>query len=315
MAYTSRRRHEVLIATLGTQPAVITAALDLLLADGRPIAEVVVIHTSDVPRDPHQPERVGAGRMGEAVHKLDLEFPGGDRYAHADRPCRYRRVPLKVGESLIDDIHSDTEAQAVFRIMYRVVQEYKQQGHIVHLSIAGGRKSMSVYGMAVAQLLFDTDDRLWHVLSSKAFEQSDRMHLTAPDDATLVPIPVLPVGLVYVGPIGQLLVTEDPARAIEEQQTMLDRRRRDQCQQFLDDKLTPGERRLVKTLLREVMIHHRSPTNYDLARQLVLSERTVRNRFSEIYAKMREFFDLYDQPVDNKVLIGLYAPYFDDIVG
>jgi CRISPR-associated protein Csx14 len=311
----ARRRQEVFIATLGTQPAVVTAALDLLLADGRPISEVVVIHTSDVQRDPHQQvERVGMGRMGQAVQTLDEEFPDAGRYAHTDWPCRYRRVPLQIGGRVIDDIHSEGEAQAVFRIMYRETQQYKQQGHIVHLSIAGGRKSMSVYGMAVAQLLFDADDRLWHVLSAKEFEQSDRMHPTSPQDATLVRIPVLPLGLVYVGPVGALLVTEDPAQAIEEQQALLNRRRRDQCQQFLNDVLTREERRLVKILLREVMIHQRGPRNEDLARQLVLSERTVRNRFSEIYAKLRHFFDLYDQPVDNKVLIGLYAPYFGELL-
>jgi len=53
------RRQEVLIATLGVKPAVITTALDLLFQDGRPITELVVIHTSpdDDPPSPATPRR------------------------------------------------------------------------------------------------------------------------------------------------------------------------------------------------------------------------------------------------------------------
>ena len=52
--------------------------------------------------------------------------------------------------------------------MLIVVLAEKRAGHLVYLSIASGRKPMTVYGMVAAQLLFDEDDRVWHLLSEGA---------------------------------------------------------------------------------------------------------------------------------------------------
>lgn len=64
--------------------------------------------------------------------------------------------------------------------------------NLIHLCIAGGRKPMAVYGMVTAQLLFDEDDRLWHLLSEGWRPGSERvMHLSPGDRTWLVPVPVL----------------------------------------------------------------------------------------------------------------------------
>jgi hypothetical protein len=63
-----------LLATLGGQPQVVTFALDLLLARGIPIRDVLVVHLADP-----------SPRLRRARERLAAEFVG-DRYA--GYPCR-----------------------------------------------------------------------------------------------------------------------------------------------------------------------------------------------------------------------------------
>jgi len=162
------------------------------------------------------------------AHPSRAHTPGA--YAN----LRYRRVPLAVDGAHIPDIRSADEARAAFRVIYREVQAYKKQGFVVHLSIAGGRKSMSVYGMAVAQLLFDVHDRLWHVISEPPFLDSGDMHPRR-GDATLVEIPVLSMGLCHVAHIAALLSTGDPVSAIAEQRGQLSESQKQRRRKFLED--------------------------------------------------------------------------------
>jgi hypothetical protein len=55
----------------------------------------------------------------------------------------------------------------------------------VHLSIAGGRKTMAVFGMTAAQLLFDEHDRLWHLFSGGEFLVSKRLYPQPGDEVRL----------------------------------------------------------------------------------------------------------------------------------
>jgi len=295
------RRREVLIATLGTQPAVVTVTLDLLLAQERPVDEVVVIHTAST----HRP-------IKEALQRLRDEFPNRVHYAHANRPCRYQEIELTVEGRPFNDVRTAQEAGRVFTTIYQEVRRQKRKGHLIHLSIAGGRKSMSVYGRATAQLLFDADDRLWHLLSQSEFEASDAMHATSPDDAQLVRIPLLAYSSLSP-PLATLLVTDDPLQAIEGQQTALRLEERRKQQEFIENVLTPLERRIMETLMREIILHHHSPNNAEIGRQLYLATRTIGNQLTRIYAKLREFLGLApEEPVDRHVLIALFTPYFAD---
>lgn len=81
---------QVLIATLGSEPQVVTLVLDLLRAKGYPITEVIVVHTA-----------------GEAVRSalasLTQEFALPDT-------CRYRQVPVKGKDGVVGDIVTEEEA-------------------------------------------------------------------------------------------------------------------------------------------------------------------------------------------------------------
>ena len=96
----------------------------------------------------------------------------------------------------------------------KAVLNEKREGRVVHLSIAGGRKVMSVYGMAVAQLLFDDDDRVWHLVSEDILQREDRLHARPGERVVLVPVPVLRWSM--VSPVmTELVLREDPWEALK----------------------------------------------------------------------------------------------------
>ncbi len=153
---------QVLIATLGTEPQVVTLALDRLQEKGYPITEVVVIHTT-------------GGIVQPALARLAGEFA-------APGMCPYRPVAVEDDRTPIADIATESDSAALLRTLYRAVLAEKRAGHLVHLSIAGGRKPMAVYGMVVAQLLFDENDHVWHLLSEGWRPGDERVMHTRPGD-------------------------------------------------------------------------------------------------------------------------------------
>lgn len=297
-------RPAALVATLGTQPQVVTIALDLLLRRGERVDEVVVIHTSSPqPGRAHDPMRA-------CLAALEREFPGRAFYGYLQHPCRYRLMGLAVGGRPIEDVRNEAEARAAMTAIFREVQAIKQRGLVVHLSIAGGRKSMAVYGMATAQLLFDSHDRLWHVFSSPVFEASGAMHPQGPDDADLVRIPVLPISTVFPGMVS-LLTSPDPLAILDNKLLLMDLEGRRQREAFLRQ-LTDAERRLVDALMAPLARHGRPPDDRELARQLIVAPHTITKRFSDIYAKLRAHIGVLEdeERVDRSTLIYYLAPYY-----
>ncbi|MCI0521632.1 MAG: CRISPR-associated ring nuclease, partial [Chloroflexi bacterium] len=189
-----------LIATLGSEPQVVTAALDLLAAQGETIPLVQVIHT-----------QAAEGEIAAGLERLRDAFAA---------PPYLGSVALELYPLLDDngapfsDVETPQAAEQVFRLLYSVVRRAKQAGWRVHLSIAGGRKSMAVFGMTVAQMLFDEGDRLWHLHSSGEFLRSKRLHPLPGDQARLLAIPVILWSLVSPALL-ELGDVEDPFAAVE----------------------------------------------------------------------------------------------------
>lgn len=304
----SEARPAALVATLGTQPEVVTIALDLLLDDGVPVDKVYVIHTaSSQPGD----------RMDQSLRALRREFPGGTHYRYRGQRgtmclCSLSLVQLEASGRALEDVRSEEDARAVLVTLFNVVRDLKMERHVVHLSIAGGRKSMSVYGMATAQLLFDSHDRLWHVFSMPTFEAEDAMHPHDPGDARLVRIPALPISTVFPGMV-TLITSRDPLAALERKRALIEMEERRTRQEFVEGWLTPAERRLVKALMSILLQENRSPSNRDLARQLVVVPHTVSNRFSNIYGKLHEYLVLpASEQVDRTVLVSFLHLYYSE---
>jgi CRISPR-associated protein Csx14 len=277
-------REQVLIATLGSEPQVVTLALDLLRAKGYPIAAVKVAHT-----------------MGESVQAglkmLAEEFrkPGA---------CKYETVTIEDEGWSVTDVASERETAALMRTLYRVVLAEKRAGRTVHLSIAGGRKTMAAYGMAVAQLLFDDMGRVWHLHSENWRPGNDRvMHARPEDPVSLLPVPVLRWS--SVSPVmTELAVREDPWEAIQAQRLLRDNEDRRRKQEFAQHHLRQAERDLVRLACRGL-------DNAAIARELHKSEKTVANQFTRIYEKLHEWRRFRnDVVVSRPLLIAEFAPYF-----
>ena len=99
---------------------------------------------------------------------------------------------------------------------------------------------MSVYGMVVAQLLFDDDDCLWHLVSSGPLLAERRLHSRPADDVRLVPIPVLRWS--ETPPIlTDLARSDDPFEAVQRQQELHSRAASRHRATFVERVLTPAE--------------------------------------------------------------------------
>lgn len=238
--------------------------LDWLLKQGFSISEVLVIHTS-------------ASVVEAALQRLEKEFP-------AYYPSiRFRHEVIRGTEGAVEDLASESDTWAFLQAIYRAIRRARQRGQKVHLSLTGGRKTMAVYAMVAAQLLFGEQDRAWHMISEVHWSEGEkRLHPTPGDRFQVVSVPVVRWNDAVTA---QLLLTEvdDPWEAIRRQQTFALqeslRRRKD----FWEYRLTPAQRRVAELLVREGL------DNAAIARRLGKSEHTVANQLTQIYRTFEEW--------------------------
>lgn len=256
-----------LISTLGTEPQVVTLTLDALLARGNLIERSVVLHTLDT-----------VSPIREALSALLREF--SDYQAYSGKILFVPHALSGVSGAL-SDVVSASDLETAFQSIYVLIRQLKHAGWTIHLSIAGGRKSLSFTALSVAQILFDSSDAVWHLVSERDLVVSGAFHSTIPGQVTLVPIPVR----VWQRPL------PDGTMRIHS---------------FLQDSLTPAERAVAMLLIREGL------SNQSLAARLNKSVRTVENQLSHIYAKAERELGVAGR-VDRVVLLSLMSgiPYED----
>jgi len=287
----TQARETAFIATLGTEPQVVTVTLDLLIEEYKlTFDEVVIIHTAP-----------DVDRIRVAIDILKGEFAGGVYRQHVRGDPRF--MLLQVEGRPIRDIYTEPEAGAVFTILYREVIKHKRLHRIVHLNAAGGRKGMMIFGMATAQLLFDDDDHLWLLSSTDEFTTSRALHRRSPTEARLIPIPVLRWSLIPQT-FTTLILHDDPFQAINYQRSLLDLKDRARKEEFLQEVLTRTEAKIAETLVREP---YRSRD--ELARDMHYSRKFIDKYLTEIYRKLQEHFGLREG--NREMLIFLFAPYFE----
>ncbi len=135
----------VLIATVGAEPQVVTLAADLLVRQG-PLVRAVVVHT-----DAQTPPLTATL---PALHSAWAQ--------RADLP------PLTLCAVEVADTLTPGELERFADTLFAVLKSEIAAGRRVHLLLAGGRKSIALVGMSVAQLLLGPDDRVWYLHSDEA---------------------------------------------------------------------------------------------------------------------------------------------------
>ena len=254
---------EILVATLGAEPQVVTLTLDILLSQGVRISRVVIVHTL--------PDREPV-RSSLAI--LNREFLEQKTYGSE---IIYTPYLLAGSTGPLNDISSPQQIDDAFHSLYTLLRHHKRAGYTVHLCIAGGRKTMALFAMAAAQIVFDINDRVWHLISAPSLVDSKQLHALLPDEAALIPIPVAHWGRMR---------SDDATRA----------------RLFIETVLTPAEREVVVLLIREGL------SNSGLAARLGKSAKTIANQLSSVYIKLGEYFGLDNTP-DRALLLVLLGSY------
>lgn len=192
-------RTGALVATLGTEPQVVTLALDWLREQRERIVRVVVLHT--VPPDDSD--------VAKALQELSHTFEHDPAYQNGPM---FETVPIALNGVPVADVTTRDEALAVLDTIYQELESLKEEGLRIHFCPAGGRKAMSMYAMLVALFLLDEDDHLWLLVSSDELRLDRRLH-ARPGEAWLLPMPVI-AGLAarrrFVGGL-----TEKPREVLE----------------------------------------------------------------------------------------------------
>jgi len=287
MAGSVQKSPAALVATLGSEPQVVTAALDLLLQQGEPVNQVTVIHTVAADGTP----------IDAALQRLKQELQS----PFYDSTLTTTFIPLLQDGHPLEDVETQQAARVFFRELYRCIWNLKQQGWRVHLSIAGGRKTMAVFGMAAAQLLFDEHDHLWHLFSSGDFLSSKRLHPQPSDQTHLVSVPVILWS--HISPVMHPLQSiDDPDLAIERVRALQLNEKIEIARSFLLGALTPAEFGVVQALVQQGL------GDQQIAEALCLSPRTVEQHLRSAYRKAAVHWDLQD--VGRTQLVSLLSLYF-----
>ncbi|MGB9887665.1 MAG: CRISPR-associated protein Csx14 [Moorellales bacterium] len=274
-----------LIATLGVEPQVVTLALDWLLAKGEAITEAVVVYTTD--------------RAVLAAYRIvEAEFRSGSYPAVTLRPV------LVVGtDGPVEDFRNPGHLRALLGTLYREVRRVRGEGGTVHLLVSGGRKVMGIMAMVVAQLLFGPEDRVWHLIT-EGWQPggSRRLHWSPGEESWLVPVPVLrwSEAATLLSAVAEL---DDPEEVVRWYERLSLRAKEREKEYFLRYELSPAERAVVRLACQGL-------DNEAIARALNKSRQTVANQLRRVYEKLREWLGYPEGPVDRRVLIAQFAPYF-----
>jgi CRISPR-associated protein Csx14 len=286
-----------LVCTMGGQAQVVTFALDALLAQGEAVREVVVLHLS--PEDP---------RVQRALAQLGNEF-ANDYYAHGDRPCRLRPLPIRGGEEKLDDIRDEAGADAAWSAIHELVATLKGQKRHLHLCIAGGRRILALVAMSAAMLHFGHQDRLWHMYTPRHFLERAQdgaiLHARPQDGVRLIQVPVAPWGAYFPGL--RALAQATPAQVIAAQTRWLDQTEQARCQAVVE-RLTPRQLDVLRAFAAG-----QSPQ--EVAEALCISLKTVDTHKTPILGECRNAWNLPEgEWLDYHFLREKFGPFLNGIV-
>lgn len=172
---------------------------------------------------------------------------------------------LSNADGQLKDIITPGEIEATHQHLYTLIRNHKQAGRVVHLGIAGGRKTLTVLAMAVAQTLFARSDHIWHLVSPESLLKSAQLHTDDLSQVYLLDVPLVNKSYLSTG-------------------------NRSSADEFIQHHLTDAERELTQLLIREGL------SNALLAHRLGKSSSTIANQLTGIYRKLQDYYHLDTTP-------------------
>lgn len=179
-----------LLCVTGLTPQVVTETVYALLREVADGAES------------HVPERIEVITTTEGRRRIALSLfshHGGQGYF--DKLCEHyglargaitfdescvHVIENKHGDPLADIVDSNDNARAADLINHRIRELTQDPGIRLHVSIAGGRKTMGFYAGYALSLYARPQDRLSHVLVNPPFESHPEFFYPPPNPRTLV---------------------------------------------------------------------------------------------------------------------------------
>jgi len=171
---------DVLVASFGGQPQILTFTLDALLERHvRPRAVHVVFPGG-------QPRYQDAYRRLVAHIREYQPYQGLRVQAYGLRDQQGRPLP-----DVVEPRHLD----AAWRQIRDLVRGFKQAGHRLHFSITGGRRALGLLLYAAAMTYGTPQDRVWHIYTAPEWlpRVRDGAHMHVPQGVVrLLEIPFVP---------------------------------------------------------------------------------------------------------------------------
>ena len=237
------------IATLGLQPQVITRGLDSLLSIEPGIERGIIIHTRSYRSHPDWPPFETFQRYIEA------------HYATID----WQWIPIQEeSQEPLADVDTPDSAELAFKIIFNTTKNLKREGFRLHNLIAGGRKSIIVYSMVSAQLIFDVEDKLWHIFSDDEHNRGLNTRPHPPPTVQLVEIPILHLAGLMPMVRELILHSDDPTRALHLYREHEDVERNIHMLRFLREECDVIDRRIM-------WLYVKDHSNQQIAQRVSLS--------------------------------------------
>lgn len=260
-----------LICTLGTQPQVVTFALDYLLARNEPIREVIVLHLART--DP---------AIDAALHRLQAEFEG-EQYQGA--LCRFRSVVFQQHQSPLSHIRHTADAETVRYAVHHLIHTLKQRNRYLHLCIAGGPRMIALMTMSVVMIHCGHQDKVWHMYTEPNFlkeaKEKKLLHDHTGKQVWLMEVPIVPWGT-YFASLHNTNTNLD--ELVQTQTAWLDHTEKNRCQAVWDA-LTERQREVLQAFATGL-------NTQEVAKDLFISIATVNTHKTEILAQCRQAWQM-----------------------
>ncbi|MGD1036626.1 MAG: CRISPR-associated ring nuclease Csm6 [Roseiarcus sp.] len=186
----------ILLATIGATPAVVTETVWALMRERKPAwvpDEIHIVTTAfklrDVRKALQAPDGPLAGLLGGRPPPCFVHVPRGGGGVDLFAPPRAAEALASVEASsdALADVNSLDDAAAMGDAILRLMGEFTADPSTqVHLSLAGGRKTMSAHALLALTLLGRPSDEASHVLVGPPHLYEDHPEFWHPDQGGLI---------------------------------------------------------------------------------------------------------------------------------